>query len=51
VDYSQGETQNPLEHRDGSDGLVGVELTAAALSVMVVVKPIVQDICINPECE
>lgn len=43
VDYSQGETENPLEHQDGSDGLVGVELTAAALSVMVVVEPVVQD--------
>ncbi len=48
---SQGEAENPLEHQEGRDGLVGVELATTPSPVMVVVEPVVHGICINPEGE
>ncbi len=47
----QGEAENALEHQEGVDGLVGVELAAAPSPVMVVVEPVVHDFGINPEGE
>ncbi|KTA91913.1 hypothetical protein VO71_16770, partial [Aeromonas salmonicida subsp. smithia] len=45
------EAENPFEHQKGTDALVGVELTASPFSVMVLVKPVIHGLGINPESE
>ncbi len=43
--------ENPLEHQEGEDGLIGVELVAAPFSVMIMVEPVVHGGGIHPEGE
>ncbi len=47
----QGEIEYLLEHEEGADGLVGVEGAAALPSVMVLMKPTVYGIGIDPKGE
>jgi hypothetical protein len=47
----KSESENPLEHQESADGLVGVELAASPSPMMVVVKPVVHDLGSNPEGE
>ncbi len=47
----QSEVENPLEHQEGTDGLVSVKLAAPPPPMMVVVKPVAHGLGINPEGE
>ena len=48
---AQSEVENPLEHQEGTDGLVSVKLAAAPPPMIVVVEPVVHGGGINPEGE
>jgi len=47
----QSEAENPLEHQEGTDGLVSVKRATASPPMMVVVEAVVHGGGINPEGE